>query len=238
MRGGVLIDSAGPVTLIGGGPVASGQLAEALALAPVVVGADGGGDVALPRGVEFAAVIGDMDSLRGAGDLRARGVALHDLAEQDSTDLEKCLYSVRAPLFLGLGFLGGRFDHSLAAMNALARNPERKVALIGRVDVCFLCPPRFEIDLEPGTRVSLFPMARVQGLRSEGLRWSVAGLDFAPDARSGTSNKAEGGWLRLAFDRPGMVMILPAALMARAVARLGAAPVWDQALAGAESIAP
>ena len=41
---------AGPVTLVGGGPVPPGALAAALALAPEVVAADGGGDVPLPAG--------------------------------------------------------------------------------------------------------------------------------------------------------------------------------------------
>lgn len=198
----------GPVTLIGGGPVDAGLLGRALALAPEAVGADGGGDVALPAGVEFAAVIGDMDSLRGVEALRARGVALHEIAEQESTDLEKCLYAVEAPLFLGLGFLGGRIDHGLAAMNALARE-ERPVVLLGPEDVCFRCPRELELELAAGTRVSLFPMAPLRGIVSEGLRWPVSGLAMAPAGRIGTSNQALGGPMRLAFDGPEMLVVLP-----------------------------
>ena len=53
--------------------------------------------------------------------MRAAGAAVHAVGEQETTDLEKCLYSVEAPLFLGVGFLGGRVDHQLAAMNALVK---------------------------------------------------------------------------------------------------------------------
>lgn len=217
----VLYRAAGPVTLIGGGAVPPEQLSAALALAPEPVAADGGGDVALPPGYEFRAVIGDMDSLRDPGALRARGVPLHAIAEQDSTDLEKCLASVEAPLFLGLGFLGGRLDHCLAAMNALVKNPDKPVVLVGREDICFLCPSELVLDLAPGARVSLFPMGSVTGVLSEGLRWPVKGLAMAPDARIGTSNMATGGRLRLGFDAARMLVILPAAVLSAATAALG-----------------
>lgn len=209
-----------PVTLVGAGPVAAAQLAAALALAPEAVAADGGGDVALPGGRQFAAVIGDMDSLRDAEGLRARGVALHAISEQESTDLEKCLYSVEAPLFLGLGFLGGRVDHTLAAMNVLVRYARMPVVLLGAEDLCFVCPRDLVLEVAAGTRVSLFPMGPVTGVASEGLRWPVAGLAMAPDARSGTSNVATGGRLRLGFDAARMLVILPAGLVGEVAAAL------------------
>ncbi len=215
-----LFRATGPVTLVGGGPVDPGQLAQALALAPEAIGADGGGNVALPGGRAFAAVIGDLDSLSDASGLRARGVPVHEIAEQDSTDLEKCLRSVAAPLVLGLGFLGGRLDHHLAAMNALVRFADRPVVLIGVEDLCFLCPPRFGIDLEAGTRVSLFPMGPVRGTVCEGLRWSVASLAMAPDGVIGTSNIALGGPVRLGFDAPKMLTILPVATLPTVIACL------------------
>ena len=142
MASRILYHARGPVTLVGGGPVAPAELAAALALAPEAVAADGGGDHALPEGHAFRAVIGDMDSLAAPSGCARPGVPIHAVAEQETTDLEKCLYSVEAPLFIGLGFLGGRIDHHLAAMNALAKNPEKPVVLIGGEDLCFLCPPR------------------------------------------------------------------------------------------------
>lgn len=215
-----LIDSKAAVTLIGGGPIGPGQLERALALAPVAVGADSGGEVALPAGARMSAVIGDMDSVTDPAALRARGVEMHHLAEQDTTDLEKCLRSVVAPLILGVGFLGGRGDHHLAAMNALARAAGRPVILLGAEDLCFACPRDFALDLAPATRVSFFPMRPVAGTASEGLRWPVAGLGFAPDGRIGTSNRALGGRMRVGFDGPGMLAILPLETLDAAAAAL------------------
>lgn len=215
-----LVDAAGPVTLVGGGPVPPGALAAALALAPVVVAADGGARVPLPEGTRLTAVIGDLDSLGDAAALRAAGVAVHRIAEQETTDLEKCLATVAAPLLVGVGFLGGRVDHELAALNALARNPGRAVVLLGEADVCFLCPPLLALDLPAGTRVSFFPLAPVTGRVSEGLFWTVAGVAMAPDGRVGTSNRALGGPVRVGFDAPAVIAILPEACLGQVVAAL------------------
>jgi len=205
----ILLASDRPVTLIGGGPAPADLLARALAIAPVAVGADGGAETPLPGGARVVAAIGDLDSVRDPEGLRARGVAVHELAEQDTTDLEKCLYSVAAPLTLGVGFLGGRVDHHLAALNALARAAPRPVILLGAEDLVFACPRTLALDLAPGARVSFFPLAPVTGLVSEGLRWPVKGLAFAPGGRIGTSNAATGGRMRAGFDGPGMLAILP-----------------------------
>lgn len=215
----MLYRAAGPVTLVGGGPVAPERLALALALAPEAVAADAGGDVPLPGGAAFRAVIGDMDSLADPARLAAAGVPLHTLAEQESTDLEKCLYSVEAPFYLGVGFLDGRLDHTLAALTALTRRPAGRVLLAGAEDVAFLCLPRWQIALAPGTRVSLWPLAPVGG-RSEGLRWPIDGLAFRPDALGGTSNEATGGPVRLQVDAPRLIVILPAECLGVAVASL------------------
>lgn len=224
MTGRLLYRARGPVTLVGGGPVDAAVLEAALALAPEAVAADGGGDVVLPPGRRFGAVIGDMDSLAGADRLRAAGVPVHHLPEQETTDLEKCLYSVAAPLFLGVGFLGGRADHHLAAMNALVKYAHRAVVLLGAQDVCFLCPPVLALELPARARVSLFPMAPVRGVLSEGLRWSVEGLAMSPWGRTGTSNEALGGLVRVGFDHRVVLAILPMGLLPEVAALLASEP--------------
>lgn len=197
------------VTLVGGGALRRETFHAARTLAPVVVAADSGADWLEGWGEDAAAVIGDMDSVARLEGWRARpGVRVLHLPEQDTTDFEKCLYSVEAPFFLAVGFSGRRLDHTLAALHALLRWPSKRVALIGEEDVAFLCPPCWRAMLAPGARVSFFPLAPVRGLASQGLRWPVEGLDFAPGARVGTSNEACAAQVSAAFDRSGMVALL------------------------------
>jgi thiamine pyrophosphokinase len=195
----------GPVTLVGGAGVRAEDLRAALAIAPTVVAADSGAETCLAADVVPALVVGDMDSI-SAETRAALKDRLHRVAEQDSTDFEKVLRAVEAPLMVGVGFLGGRMDHALAAMSVLIRSPRRCV-LVGPHDVVFAAPARVALGLAPGTRVSLFPMAPVAG-RSEGLRWPISGIGFAPAGRTGTSNEALGD-IALEFEGRGMVVLLP-----------------------------
>jgi len=221
-----IVDSAGGVTLLAGGPVLRRDLNAALAYAPDLVAADGGADRALALGAVPAAVIGDLDSISTAA--RARlGSRVHHIAEQDSTDFDKCLRNIAAPFVIALGCLGGRVDHELAVLSVLVQRVGRPVLLIGREDVIFAAPPQINLALRPGDRVSLFAMRGVSG-QSDGLRWPIAGLTFAPDARGGTSNEATGA-VRLTIDAPGMLVILPRNRLNVAVKGLLAANVWGPA---------
>ena len=202
-----IVTSGEMVTLLGGGRIAPDDIALARGLAPVAVAADGGAAHALAAGWMPRAVIGDFDSI--SDEVRAAIPAdrLHVIAEQESTDFDKCLRSISAPLVLGLGFLGTRLDHELAALGALSRPGRPPCILMGGHDIAFLCPPGLDLDLPQGTRVSLFPLGPVTG-RSTGLEWPIDGIDFAADGRVGTSNRVSGP-VRLEIDAPRMLAILP-----------------------------
>ncbi|MDQ2094842.1 thiamine diphosphokinase [Rhodalgimonas zhirmunskyi] len=214
-----------PVTLIGGGKVKKSLLRAAIVHAPGVVCADGGARAALKAGLEPLAVIGDFDSIDAKTRAAIAPERLHPVEEQDSTDFEKALRAIEAPLVIGVGFHGGRVDHQLAALHGLLRYPERRVVLLSGQDAVFLLPPELRLDLGTGTRVSLFPMLGV-GVRSDGLRWATEGIEFVPGGRIGTSNEAMGP-VQLRADGPGMLGIVPVAELARVVeALLGAGAGW------------
>ena len=202
-----IVQTDAPLTLVGGGQADVGLFQALRKHAPGVVAADGGAALALKAGEMPLAVIGDMDSIDDATRAQIDPARFHHIPEQESTDFDKALRSVEAPLILGAGFMGARRDHELANFNTLVRHPHRRCVLVGMDELVTLCPPDLAIDLRPGTRVSLFPMRALHGW-SEGLHWPIEGLDFAPDARVGTSNLATGP-IRLRFAAPGMLLILP-----------------------------
>jgi len=207
------------VTLLGGGQMAPGDLQAALAHAPFLVAADGGADRALAAGLMPEAVIGDFDSLSDAARQAIPDERLHKIAEQETTDFDKCLRLVEAPLMLGVGFMGKRLDHKLAALAGLVRAPARRCILIGPNDIAFLCPPDLRLELEPGSRFSLFPMGPVRG-ESRGLTWPIGGIDFLPGGRIGTSNRVEEAVVELTMEAPLMLVILPRAALGAAVSAL------------------
>lgn len=222
----MIVRSSDPVALIGGAFAAPAALDAALSLARRVVAADGGALTAAARGLKPEAVIGDFDSLGDSQRAAFAADTLHHVAEQDSTDFEKCITRIDAPLIVGAGFSGARLDHQLAVCNVLVRHPARRCILIGEEDIVFLTPPALALDLAPGTRVSLFPMGVVEG-RSEGLNWPIDGLTLTPDGQIGTSNIALGR-IELSVTAPKLLMILPTEYLGVAADLLLHGPArWD-----------
>ena len=220
-----IVSSSAPITLIGGADHAPDILTVALKWGETVVCADGGADTALWAELNPVAVIGDMDSISDAAKDAYRDV-LHPIKEQDSTDFDKALRHIVAPLVLGAGFSGARIDHELGSMTVLVRHPDRRCILIGDDTIMLLCPPEITLDVAEGSAVSLFPMGDV-GCDSEGLRWATDGLRFAPDGRIGTLNKATGPII-LRPDAPKMLLILPrAALEVTIKALLAGGATWS-----------
>lgn len=195
------------MTLLGGAPTHFRHVIQALKLAPILVCADGGAELAVEHDVQPEAVIGDMDSLSAEAREKLDPARIHHIAEQDSTDFEKCLRSVQTPAILAYGFTGGRLDHQLAACTALVRHPEQRCILMGEEDLCFLAPLHFAIDLPEGTRFSLYPMGEVSG-ESEGLMYPIDGLTMSPATRGGTSNEVTGP-VKLRLEARLMLVLLP-----------------------------
>lgn len=202
-----IVETTAGIILAGGAPFSATLLALARAYADEIIAADGGADRLLRLGVTPRAVIGDLDSISAAARERLSD-RLFPIAEQVTTDFDKALRSVVAPYVLALGFQGARLDHGLAVLNTLVRNPDRRVLVLGARDVIFHAPARLALTLPVGSRLSLFPMAAVTG-SSGGLRWPIDGLQFAPDGMTGTSNEVAEAVVRLEFDGPGMLVILP-----------------------------
>jgi len=212
-----------PVTLLGGGEVTSRTVDTALRHAPNLVAADGGASLALQMGQIPAAVFGDFDSLDKDAQARIPADRLHRIDEQDSTDFDKALRHIAAPLVLGVGFMGQRLDHELAAYNSLVRHSDRRCILLGEHDLCFLAPTALDLRLPRGTRFSLFPLAPCTA-NATGLRWPVEALELAPDGRVGTSNEVVADRVALRVSAPKLLVILPREHLEQAMTALGSAP--------------
>lgn len=213
------VQSVLPVTLLGAADVSAAMVNDALHIAPYLIAADGGANMAISIGLLPEMVIGDLDSIHADVMAKIPAARLWQITEQETTDFEKCLSRIEAPFILSLGFSGARMDHMLAVWAALLQYPEKRCLILGAKDVAFVAPNRvLTLDLAPGTRVSLFPLAPVEGL-STGLVWPIGGLKFAPDGRIGTSNEATGP-VTLEFDRTRMLVILPRDCLGAAIAAL------------------
>jgi len=86
---------------------------------------------------------------------------------------------------------GKRFDHTLAALDAVARHARgRRIILVDESDIALAVSGSFGFAVEAGARVSVHPLTPVRFKRSTGLKYPLDGLRLAPGERTGTSNAA------------------------------------------------
>ena len=167
-----------------------------------VIAVDGGLRHVLKAGLTPSAVIGDMDSAE-LSDLQSAGqdVAVYKSDDQDSTDFEKALLAIEAPVCLAYGFLGMRVDHMLACLTVLARFTDKhKVILVSVDDLVHVTKGPFSMHLSAEARLSLWPITPVKFAASSGLVWPVDGLTLAPDGQVATSNQMKEDWLSVTPD--------------------------------------
>lgn len=212
-----------PVTLVGGGALSRGMLDEAMAVTGAVVAADGAADRLVELGIKPDAVIGDMDSIADLATWQRSETPVVHLADQDSTDFEKCLGALEAPFYVGAGFTGRRVDHMLAVFHAMLARPAPPVFQLGEQEAIALVPAGHDIslDLEPGAIVSLFPLLPAKGTLSRGLEWSVDGLAMAPGQQVGTSNRAVQAQVQIGFDAPGVLLLVERRFLAALIRAVG-----------------
>ena len=155
-------------------------------------------------------VIGDLDA-GTAWDKLPASVRQIRLSGQDDTDFEKCLRLIRAPLIVGVGFLDGRLDHSLAALDAMSRlEHDRPVLLVGSNDVVLRLRGDTKLLLDRGSRVSIWPLGCQHFIRSEGLNWPLDDLTMQMGHRTGTSNRTNAETISITAGKgDGYVVIVP-----------------------------
>lgn len=186
-----VILSDAPVVLVGGGDVDLNQLrllGQDLPLAAL----DGGVSAIIKAGLKPFVVIGDMDS--APSNLAMDEIANLTIKDQYSTDLEKALAAVDAPIILAMGVLGKRMDHSLATLHAIGGSlPRCPVVVISPEDAMIFARREMVLSLAPSSRISLWPMTTQRFISSQGLVWPLNELVLAAGSQLGTSNQVVDG---------------------------------------------
>lgn len=161
--------------------------------ADFIIGADGGGNILLAFNITPNVVIGDMDSFIKPADLDIETILDPD---QETNDLEKALnYAVKEGIkkCTVLGAFGNRLDHSLKNLSVMLQFHHQFDDLIFKDEYqkVFLVDSKFEMDVKPGTIISLFPITgEANGIKTSGLEYALNGESLKNGVRDGTSNIA------------------------------------------------
>ena len=195
------------VTLLGGAGFSEDELEKSLTLAPELVAADGGANF-LKHGKHIPAyIVGDFDSVKDIKKWASKGTKIFKIAEQYSTDFEKCIRIIKAPKFICLGFANERLDHFLAVCSALIKS-NKPIFILGNRDLIFHLPTKFNFELPIHSRVSLYPLKEISSMSSKGLKYPLGGIKFSPADRIGTSNLSVCNEIEISYEGGGMLAIL------------------------------
>jgi thiamine pyrophosphokinase len=183
------------LVVTGGDPPHAGLV---LPPADLVVAADSGADHAAALGLGVDVLVGDLDSVDPAtrAAVEAAGAEVVELPrDKDATDVELALdaaWGRGAERLVLVGGHGGRLDHALATMGALAA-----VAAPGRRVEAWMGPAHVTVAVDAaavegrvGELVSLVPLGgAVEGVTTEGLRWPLVDAHLPFGSTWGVSNE-------------------------------------------------
>lgn len=163
-----------------------------------IICADGGTRHALALDRQPDLVIGDMDSLEKAQwqKLETAGIPIelypHD---KNETDLELAFLraiELEPKEILVMAALGGRLDQTIGNLALLSdiRLSAFNTRFDDGVEQVFFCRDQVQIHGSSGDIVSLIPWGvAVEGIRTQGLRWSLNRETLYPEKTRGVSNE-------------------------------------------------
>ena len=127
----------------------------------------------------------------GDSSLSGWDIVTMEIADQDSTDYDKCVEVLKRMLLLQrplradsdvvvvLGATGGRLDHSIAALKTLQDHPLMPLVHYDEYNTTLLCPARCRTLIHrnvgwEGAKCGIIPFASsCIGVRSIGLQWNI-----------------------------------------------------------------
>jgi thiamine pyrophosphokinase len=166
----------------------------------ILIAADGGTHHILSMGLPPSVIIGDLDSFSASSldNLEPTPEIIRYPGNKEETDLELALgYALEreyAPIII-IAALGGRLDQTIGNLSILT-SPVligRDIRLDDGLDEAFYTHGLAEWRGTAGDIVSLIPWGvPVQGVRTNGLRWSLRDETLYPHKTRGISNEMSG----------------------------------------------
>ena len=178
--------------LANGNPPSKRLFQKYLASADWFICADGGANTAVRFGCAPNLIIGDLDSVKIETLIHFRKSEVKKLKDQNSTDLEKALTAAirkKCTEIVVLGATGGRLDHAIGNLSALAKF-SRKTTIKFIDDTGEFIPVghKLEITLPVGTSISLLPLSRCSAIVTTGLKWNLNNESLQLGIRESMSN--------------------------------------------------
>lgn len=160
----------------------------------VIVAADGAANTLFANGIQPDFIIGDLDSLEQKH-FSAKCNILR-IAEQDTTDFEKCLIAMEHRFLypsLIIGIAGGEVDHSIYNLNCFMQHARTKQLFFFDIDENHKCKLGFPVFTQQKLQgqinktISLMPFPEAV-VSTSGLKWNLTQMQLSVSGRASMRN--------------------------------------------------
>jgi thiamine pyrophosphokinase len=189
---------------------------DTIGLIPIAA-ADGSAKKLRESGILPNYIVGDLDSLCDEIELwrGQKGIILHEVSDQNSTDYEKTLEFVAEQGFKNIivcGMHGGELDHTLNNWSITIRYGTRlSLAIYDNGKIAIPLYESVKFSTTENEMISLIPQAYVQ-LTTTGLEWNLTNEALELGKREGARNRATGTSVQLQIHSGSLLLFRTAEL--------------------------
>ncbi len=187
-----------PALIIANGEACSFDLLQQLLeWSPYVIVLDGAINRVKDLGIKIDVLLGDFDSHDNAMELvkDQMPVEIIHTPDQNKTDLQKGIEFLIAKNYEAVNIVwatGKRADHSLSNMTDIVRYKDQiNIVLLDSHSRIYNLPKKFEKWFVKGANISLMPVGKVIGVKTQGLVYNLNNEELQIGYRTSSSNEAE-----------------------------------------------
>ncbi|MEE1898385.1 thiamine diphosphokinase [Flavobacterium rakeshii] len=191
----IVRDDQEPALIIANGAACSKELmGQLLEWSPLVIVLDNAIERVMELGIKVDVLLGDFDNGFDAEKYKELQYPLEIVhtPSQDKTDLEKALdYLIdrKIPAANVIWATGKRADHTITNITNIVRYRDLiKVVILDDHSKVFLLPKKFEKWYPQNTPLSLIPIGKVIGIKTQNLKYELNNEELTLGYRTGSSN--------------------------------------------------
>jgi thiamine pyrophosphokinase len=172
-----------------------------------LISADGASNVLFLNNITPDYIIGDLDSIFPDVLIHYKeyGVIIKRIIEQESNDLEKCLIFALSKGMNNIiitGYGGKRIDHTINNFSILKKYSKKgKIKYVDDTFEVFIIIDSVEFDYEIGEVVSIQGFPKAEGIKTEGLKYSLKNESLEFGIREGALNRAISNKIKITVKR-------------------------------------
>ncbi len=205
-----VIDGQEPALIIANGEACSySLLSQLLEWCPFVVVLDGAFSRTSELQIKPDVVIGDFDSITEIPD--DPKIQFIKIEEQETTDLEKAIAYLRTKNYKDINIVwatGKRLDHTINNFSVLGKNSDLNIVLYDDYSRAFTLPKHYTKYYAAGFKLSLFPLGKVSGIKTENLQYNLHQEELIFGQKSGSSNAVlASGNVEITYEEGTLVLI-------------------------------